>query len=118
MQAIWPGFKGKMRDFFINFSSQSHLEINCSCKPHLNFTIIGVEIISEARTFECYSSRDGYLKSCKGRELKGEERASSAGEATLYAACVKFDDPVLDVQIKVNKHSATTHRLALINLYL
>ncbi|XP_052225440.1 uncharacterized protein LOC127841000 isoform X2 [Dreissena polymorpha] len=80
--------------------SQTHLEINCSCMPNLNFTIIGVEIISEARTFECYSSRDGYLKSCKGRELKGEERATSAGAATLYAACVKFDDPVSDVQIK------------------
>ncbi|XP_052773404.1 uncharacterized protein LOC128212150 isoform X1 [Mya arenaria] len=82
-------------------SRHAHLELTCALRPSYNFSIIGVEIISEVHLVECYSSVDGYLKSCKGRKLEQTDEGNSSGEtAAAYLVSVKFDQPVNDLNIK------------------
>lgn len=78
-----------------------HLEVKCCCSPHLNVSIFGLEVVSEIRTLELYSDCDGYLKSCKGIQLQKCDAECEETEENFYRCCVKLDDAVNDLVIKV-----------------
>ena len=86
--------------FTRNDENSQSLEVSCLCTPHLNVSICGLEIISDIKTLEFYSHRDGYLKTCKGRQLKTDNDDSE--ETTLYYCCLRLEDNVNDLVIKVS----------------
>lgn len=88
-----------------NGESQN-LEINCWCTPHLNVSILGLEIVTDIRTVELYSNIGGYLKTGRGTKLDTIENEYGNVERTLYYCCLKLDDTVNDLTLKV---SAVSH---------
>lgn len=77
------------------------LEINCTCKPHYNLSVVGIEIISEVRTIELYSDNEGYLQTARGsriREKPGEEGTCCDHEA--FYCSIKLEKSTEQISLK------------------
>ena len=74
-------------------------ELTVTCKPHYNVRILGICIVTEARTVECYSKMDGYLESSRGVPID----LCDDGEVDkkLYHSRLKLESPMSEVTFKV-----------------
>lgn len=78
------------------------LEVTSNCKTHHSVSIIGFNILSEARTVELYSEVDGYLLTVKGQKLVIDESINEGIELpVLYCCKAKLDESIDSVILKV-----------------
>ncbi|KAL4231938.1 hypothetical protein ACF0H5_009514 [Mactra antiquata] len=84
--------------------SLNDLEITCQCKNHNGVSVIGFNIISEARTIEVYSSMDGYLLTVKGDNYLVDDhtREINNGEnfPELYCCKAKLENSAENITFK------------------
>ena len=81
-----------------------------TCKPHCNVTILGVSIVSEARTVECYSKVDGYICSMRGDVMESGSCTREGGEdegGVLYHCHLKLTEQLPQITFKVGLSGKT-----------